>query len=98
MEQNIGINEVDARLDKLAGDLVTRKEYYIGYPVNQKSRLIPMSNTVYFHRPSDLVMTKYDLAPDYDERLGGDLAHIVVMQHVGRELLEAFVDDLRSLS
>ena len=39
---------------------------------------------------------KYDLAPDYDERLGGDLAHIVVMQHVTKERLQGFMDDLKA--
>ena len=41
--------------------------------------LEPLSNTVYFKCPSEAVMKKYDLAPDHDDRLGGDLAHIVVM-------------------
>ena len=41
-------------------------------------------------------MNKYDLAPDYDERLGGDLAHIVVMQHVTKERLQGFMDDLKA--
>jgi histidine decarboxylase len=43
--------------------------------------LEPMSNTVYFRRPSKAVVKKYDLAPEQDERLGGELSHIVVMQH-----------------
>jgi histidine decarboxylase len=39
-------------------------------------------------------MERYALAPDYDERLGGELAHIVVMQHVTAEHLQLFLDDL----
>lgn len=39
-------------------------------------------------------MKKYDLAPDHDDRLGGDLAHIVVMQHATKERLQNFLDDL----
>ena len=39
-------------------------------------------------------MSKYGLAPDSDERLGGPLSHIVVMQHVTRERLQVFLDDL----
>ena len=54
-----------------------------------------MSNTVYFKRPSKAVADKYDLAPDYDERLGGELSHIVVMQHVTKERLRVFLDDLK---
>ena len=56
--------------------------------------LEPMSNTVYFKRPDASIMEKYALAPDYDERLGGELAHIVVMQHVTTEQLRLFLDDL----
>jgi len=56
--------------------------------------LEPMSNTVYFKRPAEPIMERYALAPDYDERLGGELAHIVVMQHVTAEQLQLFLDDL----
>ena len=56
--------------------------------------LEPMSNTVYFKRPPQTVVEKYGLAPDFDERLGGDLSHIVVMQHVTQKRLQAFLDDL----
>ena len=56
--------------------------------------LEPMSNTVYFARPPEEIAEKYMLAPDYDERLGGELSHIVVMQHVTKEGLQEFLDDL----
>ena len=56
--------------------------------------LEPMSNTVYFVRPPQEIAEKYTLAPDYDERLGGELSHIVVMQHVTKEGLQGFLDDL----
>jgi histidine decarboxylase len=56
--------------------------------------LEPMSNTVYFIRPPQEITEKYTLAPDYDERLGGELSHIVVMQHVTEERLRGFLDDL----
>ena len=56
--------------------------------------LEPMSNTVYFMRPPVEITEKYMLAPDSDERLGGDLSHIVVMQHVTKERLQEFLDDL----
>ena len=54
----------------------------------------PMSNTVYFRRPPAEIAEKYMLAPDQDDRLGGDLSHIVVMQHVTKERLQDFLDDL----
>ena len=59
--------------------------------------LEPMSNTVYFKRPTEEVMVKYALAPDEDERLGGELAHIVVMQHVKKDHLQLFLDDLKQI-
>ena len=59
--------------------------------------LEPMSNTVYFRRPSKEIVEKYDLAPDYDERLGGELSHLVVMQHVTKERLSVLMESLKSL-
>ena len=59
--------------------------------------LEPMSNTVYFKRPPDNIMVKYALAPDEDERLGGELAHIVVMQHVKKDHHQLFLDDLKQV-
>ena len=57
--------------------------------------LEPMSNTVYFRRPAQAIVRKYDLAPDYDARLGGELSHIVVMQHVTKERLKVFLEALK---
>ncbi len=53
------------------------------------------SNTVYFKRPSPWVMKKWDLAPDHDKRLGGDLAHDIVMQHEGPDTIDRFIEDIR---
>jgi len=39
---------------------------------------------------------KYGLAPDHDDRLGGDLSHLIVMQHVSKERLTRFLDDLKA--
>ena len=36
------------------------------------------------------------LAPDHDDRLGGDLSHIIVMQHVTKARLKEFIDDLEA--
>lgn len=58
--------------------------------------LEPMSNTVYFKKPPLKITEKYNLAQDYDERLGGDLSHIVVMQHVTEDRLRVFLDDLKA--
>lgn len=54
------------------------------------------SNTVYFRRPGEKIMEKYTLAPEYDERLGGKMAHIIVMQHTTREFIDEFIKDLKA--
>ena len=78
--------------DMLEGAAWLKKELEAaGWP----AWLEPMSNTVYFKRPSERVAHKYNLAPDYDERLGGELSHIVVMQHVTEERMRAFLEDLK---
>jgi len=53
------------------------------------------SNTVFFKRPCQEVVDKYVLACSYDERFGGELAHIVVMQHVDHQLIDQFIADLK---
>lgn len=82
---------------KQAREVLENAEYLksrldqIGY----RSWLGSFSNTVYFKRPSKWVMDKWRLAPDADERLGGPLAHDVVMQHEDRASIDAFVADLQ---
>ena len=41
-------------------------------------------------------MTKYNLANSYDERFGGDLSNVVVMQHVKKEVIDKFIAELES--
>ena len=62
--------------------------------INYPAWLNPCSNTVYFKRPSSWIMEKWLLAPDSDPRLGGYLAHVVVMQHVTVDIIDEFVGDL----
>ena len=64
----------------------------IGYTAWQND----YSNTVFFLRPGPVIMDKYGLAPDHDDRLGGDLAHIIVMQHLTREIIDQFIADLKT--
>ena len=52
------------------------------------------SNTIFFRRPSPRVVSKYTLAQGFDERYGGELAHVVVMQHVSKEKIDQFIADL----
>jgi histidine decarboxylase len=53
------------------------------------------SNTVFFKRPSPEICRKYNLALGYDEYFGGELAHIVVMQHVTKEKIDTFIEALK---
>jgi len=53
------------------------------------------SNTVFFKRPSMEIVKKYNLANNHDDRFGGDLSHIVVMQHVTKEAIDRFITDLK---
>ena len=53
------------------------------------------SNTVFFKRPSPKICQEYTLANGYDEQFGGELAHVVVMQHVTKEKIDRFVAALK---
>ena len=58
------------------------------------------SNTVFMRCPSPELAHQYQLAQNEDERFGGRLAHVVVMQHFTEENIDAFVkalqqDDIR---
>jgi histidine decarboxylase len=55
----------------------------------------PVSNTVFFERPDPSVLEKYDLAPDESASFG-KLAHIVVMPHIDKGILNTFVEDMKS--
>lgn len=52
------------------------------------------SNTIFFKAPEFDIMKKYYLARDFDDRYGGELAHIVVMQSVTKEIIDEFISDI----
>ena len=54
------------------------------------------SNTVFFKRPSQEVIQRFNLALGYDDNFGGELAHIVVMQHVTKEKIDIFINSLKN--
>ena len=54
------------------------------------------SNTIFFRRPAQWIMDKWHLAPENDERFGGELAHVIVMQHVNSDTIDTFIRDLAS--
>lgn len=59
------------------------------YPVGLNS----YSNTVYFKKPSDALCKHWCLSITHC-RHWGELAHVVVMQHVDKPLLEEFIEEL----
>ncbi|MCQ2348170.1 MAG: aminotransferase class V-fold PLP-dependent enzyme [Paludibacteraceae bacterium] len=54
------------------------------------------SNTIFFRRPSQAIINKYSLACGHNDLFGGDLAHVVVMQHVDHAAIDRFVADLKA--
>lgn len=64
----------------------------MGYPhwINE------LSNTIVLKRPSAALVSKYTLANGYDDKMGGEVCHIVVMQHVDNKLIDRFVEDLKN--
>ena len=55
---------------------------------------MPYSNTVFFKRPPEWIRKKYMLANGYIPEYGGELSHIVVMQHVKKNIIDEFIEDL----
>ena len=62
----------------------------IGYPAWH----MPYSNTVFFKRPPEWIRQKYTLANGFLPEYGGELSHIVVMQHVKKNIIDDFIEDL----
>jgi hypothetical protein len=66
------------------------------FPQLSAERANSLSNTVYFRHPGEAIVKKYSLATmrvEVDKR-PEDFAHVVVMPHVGREVLAEFLSDL----
>ena len=62
--------------------------------INYPAWHMPYSNTVFFKRPPDWIRRKYMLANGYIPEYGGELSHIVVMQHVKKNIIDEFIADL----
>jgi histidine decarboxylase len=58
------------------------------FPALDPVRANPLSNTIHFARPKDEVVLTYTLATM------GSRAHVVVMPHATRDVLDQFLDDL----
>jgi histidine decarboxylase len=66
------------------------------FPQLSATRANPLSNTVYFKKPSDAIVKKYSLATmhlDVNNK-SEEFAHAVVMPHVSRKILSEFLADL----
>jgi len=90
--KKVGVEE----LKKQAEEMLANTEYLqqkfdeIGYPAWH----MPYSNTVFFKRPPEWIRQKYSLANGYIPEYGGNLSHIVVMQHVKKNIIDEFISDL----
>lgn len=54
------------------------------------------SNTVFFKRPAAEIVNRYNLAQGHDDNFGGDLAHVVVMQHVTKDKIDTFIEAIKN--
>lgn len=71
-------------------DYLQKKFDEINYPAWH----MPYSNTVFFKRPEQWIQEKYSLANGFLPEYGGELSHIVVMQHVKKNIIDDFIEDL----
>lgn len=82
--------------EQQAAQLIANAEYLHSEleKLGIKSWLNEYSNTVFFQRPNQAVMDYYGLAPDVHPEQG-ELAHVLIMQHVSKELLDGFIADMK---
>lgn len=84
-------------LKKQAEEILANTEYFqeefdkINYPAWHNE----CSNTIFFKRVNDDLIKKYNLSCGTNEFYGGKLNHIVVMQHVNKEIIDSFINDLK---
>lgn len=94
--QSLANQAEDAQLILKNTDFLMRQmdQHFEGMVAKRSSKL---SNTIYFKRPSDRIVNKYSLATMHYVNEKGqqeDLAHVVVMPHASRKILEEFLNDL----
>lgn len=87
------------KLEIEADEMLDNTEYFqkrfdeIGYPAWH----MKYSNTIFFKRPPLWICEKYSLANGFLPKYGGELSHIVVMQHVKKNIIDEFIDDIQSV-
>jgi histidine decarboxylase len=64
----------------------------------QAMRANNLSNTIYFRKPGNQIVNKYSLATMHLEDEDGiqEFAHVVVMPHVTRKVIDEFLTDLNN--
>ena len=92
--QKVGVQEWQKQASQMMECTAYLKQQLdkIGWPAWSNK----YSNTVFFKRPSPELVYKFLLAQGYDERFGGELAHVVVMQHVTKEKIDTFIAALQA--
>lgn len=86
------------KLKEEAETMLDNVEYFqkrfdeIGYPAWH----MKYSNTIFFKRPPLWICEKYSLANGNLPAYGGELSHVVVMQHVKKNIIDEFIDDILS--
>lgn len=80
---------IDKSID-FATNYLQKKFDEIKYPAWH----MPYSNTVFFKRPERWIQEKYSLANGFLPQYGGELSHIVVMQHVKKNVIDDFIEDI----
>ncbi len=90
---NIGIEgfEKEAQLMLDNTNYLQARFDEIGWPAWH----MPYSNTVFFKRVPEWVRQKYCLANGFIPEYGGELSHIVVMQHVKKSIIDEFISDIQ---
>ena len=63
--------------------------------INYPAWHLQYSNTVFFKRPAAWIKEKYMLANGMLPEYGGELSHIVVMQHVTKDIIDEFIEDIK---
>ncbi|MBQ0083143.1 MAG: aminotransferase class V-fold PLP-dependent enzyme, partial [Clostridiales bacterium] len=92
--QHMGYDAFEKEADSMLKNTKYLQEKFdeIGYPAWH----MPYSNTVFFKRPPEWIRQKYSLANGFLPEYGGELSHIVVMQHVKKNIIDDFIADLVS--
>ena len=82
--------------------ILKNTDYLMDQMKRHLERLDPMrfnslSNTIYFRKPADYIVKKYSLATMQLENEGKsrDYAHVVIMPHVNKKVLDEFLADLQ---